>query len=106
MGWLRGPVEDAGVYSTFYREDDGLCAVLEFSGCFVGDENEEVTVYGAYFTESGQNRGGSCVWRALKKENQMALGDVAAGYFSEVCLQLARATASSKEQLAYPACRQ
>lgn len=106
MGWIRGPVEDAGVYSTFYREDDGLCAVLEFSGCFVGDENEEVTVYGAYFTESGQNRSGNCVWRALKKENQMALGDVEAGYFSEVCLQLARATASSKEQLAYPACRQ
>ena len=106
MGWYRGPVEDAGVYSTFYREDGGRCAVLEFSGCFVGDENEEVTVYGAYFSEGSQNSGESCVWRALKKENRMALRDVEAGYFSEVCLQLKRATASGREQLAYPACRQ
>ena len=49
MGWYRGSVQDAGGYYTFYREDGDIGVELEFSGCFIGNENEEVTVYGAQF---------------------------------------------------------
>lgn len=105
MGWYRGSVQDAGGYYTFYREDGEIGVELEFSGCFVGDENEEVTVYGATFYRAGTVKRGSYVYDTVKVENQYALGEVNARYFSEIVLQLAKATASSKERLAYPECR-
>ncbi len=106
MGWYRGSVQDAGVYYTFYREDGPLGAELEFSGCYVGDENEEVTVYGAAFYKAGTVARGSYVYDTIKKENRYRLGEVSPRYFSEIVLQLTQATASSEEQLPYPACRQ
>ncbi len=45
MGWYRGSVQDAGGYYTFYREDGDIGVELEFSGCFIGNENEEVRSY-------------------------------------------------------------
>ncbi len=106
MGWYRGSVQDAGVYYTFYREDGPVGAELEFSGCYVGDENEEVTVYGAAFYKAGTVERGSYVYDTIKKENRYCLDQVSSRYFSEIVLQLTRATASSEEQLPYPACRQ
>ena len=106
MGWYRGSVQDAGVYYTFYREDGPVGAELEFSGCYVGDENEEVTVYGAAFYKAGTVERGSYVYDTIKKENRYCLDQVSYRYFSEIVLQLTRATASSEEQLPYPACRQ
>lgn len=106
MGWYRGSVQDAGVYYTFYREDGEMGVELEFSGCYVGDENDEVTVYGASFYRAGTVKRGSYVYDTIKKENQHKLDEVSPRYFSEIVLQLAKATASSQEQLAYPACKQ
>lgn len=106
LGWYRGSVQDAGGYYTFYREDGNVGVELEFSGCFVGDENEEVTVYGAVFYKAGTVKRGSYVYDTVKKENQYALSEVSPRYFSEIVLQLTKATASSKEQLAYPACKE
>ena len=106
MGWYRGSVQDAGVYTTFYREDGELGAELEFSGCYVGDENEEVTVYGARFYKAGTVQRGSYVYDTIKKENEYTLEQISPRYFSEIVLQLTRATASSQEQLPYPECRQ
>lgn len=106
QGWYRGSVEDAGVYSTFYREDDGIGVELEFSGCYVGDENEEVTVYGAKFYKAGTVKRGSYVYDTIKKENLHKLSEISPRYFSEIVLQLTKATASSKEQLPYPACKE
>lgn len=106
MGWYRGSVQDAGVYMTFYREDGELGVELEFSGCYVGDENEEVTVYGASFYKAGTVRRGSYVYDTIKKENLYFLDQVSPRYFSEAVLQLTRATASSQEQLAYPQCKE
>lgn len=106
MGWYRGSVQDAGVYYTFYREDGEMGVELEFSGCYVGDENDEVTVYGAAFYRAGTVKRGSYVYDTIKKENQHKLDEVSPRYFSEIVLQLAKATASSQEQLAYPACKQ
>lgn len=100
QGWYRGSVQDAGGYYTFYREDQelGLGVELHFSGLFVGDENEEITVYDARFYQAGKIKRGSYVYDEVKPEKAIPLKDVPARYFSEVVLQLARATASSQER--------
>lgn len=106
MGWYKGSVQDAGVYMTFYREDGELGVELEFSGSYVGDENEDVTVYGAAFYKAGTVKRGSYVYDTIKKENRYTLDQVSPRYFSEIVLQLTRATASSQEQLPYPECKE
>ena len=106
MGWYRGSVQDGGVYTTFYREDGQIGVELEFSGSYVGDENDEVTVYGACFYRSGTVKRGSYVYDTIKKENLFRLDEVSPRYFSETVLQLTRALASSQEQLPYPECRE
>lgn len=105
MGWYRGSVQDAGGYYTFYREDDGIGVELEFSGCFVGDENEEVTVYGVQFYKAGTVQRGSYVYDTVKEEHRYKPGEISPRYFSEIVLQLTKATASSREQVAYPECK-
>lgn len=105
MGWYRGSVQDAGGYYTFYREDGDIGVELEFSGCFIGDENEEVTVYGAQFYRAGTVKRGSYVYDTVKEEHRYKPGEVSPRYFSEIVLQLTKATASSQEQLAYPECK-
>ena len=106
MGWYRGSVQDGGVYTTFYREDGQIGVELEFSGSYVGDENDEVTVYGACFYRAGTVKRGSYVYDTIKKENLFRLDEVSPRYFSETVLQLTRALASSQEQLPYPECRE
>lgn len=106
QGWYRGSVQDAGVYDTFYREDGEMGVELEFSGCFVGDENEEVTVYGAQFYKAGTVKRGSYVYDKVKEQHRYRLSEVSPRYFSEIVLQLTKATASSQEQLSYPECKE
>lgn len=105
QGWYRGSVQDAGGYYDFYREDGNVGVDLEFSGSFVGDENDEVTVYGAKFYRARTVERGSYVYDRVKEEDQYALGEVSPRYFSEIVLQLTKATASSQEQLPYPECK-
>lgn len=99
LGWYRGSVEDAGIFYTFYREDAALRMGVElnFSGCYVGGENDTVTVYEATFYRSGTVRRGSYCYDAPTAENTFALGDVPPRYYSEIVYQLERATASSTE---------
>ena len=78
---------------------------LEFSGSFVGGENDEVTVYSAKFYKARTVERGSYVYDMVKEENQYALSEVSPRYFSEIVLQLTKATASSQEQLPYPECK-
>lgn len=106
LGWYRGSVQDAGGYYTFYREDGEIGVELEFSGAFVGGENEEVTVYGAQFYRAGTVQRGSYVYDTIRKENRYCLGEVSPRYFSEIVLQLTKATASFEEQLPYPECKE
>ncbi len=104
MGWYRGSVLDGGGYYNFYREDGSTGVELEFSGSYVGGDYDDVTVYEAVFYQTGiVKREG---WHdEVKKEHRMKLEDVNPRYFSEMVLQLTRATASSQEQLPYPQCR-
>ena len=95
MGWYKGEVGDGGVYCTFIRDDRDKGAELAFSGSYVGGENESVVVYDACFYEPGETK-------PVRKK----LGEVDPRYFSEVVLQLSRATASSDTRLKYPDCRE
>ncbi len=99
LGWYRGSVEDAGIFYTFYREDAALNMGVElrFSGCYVGGENDTVTVYEAAFYRSGTVKRGSYCYDTPTAENTFALGDVPPRYYSEIVYQLERATASSTE---------
>jgi hypothetical protein len=100
MGWYRGSVQDAGGYYTFYREDPSLLLGVElnFSGSFVGYEEEDVTVYDARFYEAGSIKRGSYVYDEVTEETAITLDKVPARYFSEIIYQLEKATASSQEK--------
>ena len=100
MGWYRGSVQDAGGYYTFYREDPSLLLGVElnFSGSFVGYEEEDVTVYDARFYEAGRIKRGSYVYDEVTEETAITLDKVPARYFSEINYQLEKATASSQEK--------
>jgi len=96
MGWYRGSVEDGGGFSTYYREDKELSlgVVLQFSGTWVGGENDDVTVYDARFYKAGE----LVTWSYDKEMDVKAcsLKDIPERYFSEIVLQLTRATAAGK----------
>lgn len=113
LGWYRGSVQDAGGFYSYYREDKelGLGVELHFSGSYVGGGNEDVTVYEARFYNAGgtilsENSGvmkanikrGSYVYDEANDTNSYLLKEIPERYFSELVLQLARATAASKEK--------
>lgn len=102
MGWYRGEVGDGGVYQNFYREERNRGVELSFSGCYVGNENEPVVVYDAYFYEPGVTKKEGWRLKPVKRK----LGEVDAHYFSEMVLQLTRATSSAEERRNYPECRE
>ncbi len=97
LGWYRGSVLDGGVFYTYYREDGPLAVELRFSGSPVGDENDDVTVFDALFYRPGTVRRGSYVYDTVQEQHTLSLGEVPARYYSEIILQLTKATASSTE---------
>lgn len=125
LGWYRGSVQDAGGFYSYYREDKelGLGVELHFSGSFVGGTNDDVTVYEARFYNAGGTalagnagvmagngaspggnvpaagiRRGSYIYDEANDSNSYCLKEIPERYFSEIVLQLAKATASSKEK--------
>lgn len=122
LGWYRGSVQDAGGFYSYYREDGALGVELHFSGSFVGGQNDDVTVYEARFYNAGGTvlagnggvmtgdsaspggsapagiRRGSYVYDEANDSNSYCLKEIPERYFSEIVLQLAKATASSKEK--------
>lgn len=100
MGWYRGSVQDAGGYYTFYREESSLSMGVElnFSGSFVGYEEEDVTVYEARFYEAGTIKRGSYIYDEVTAEKAIELNKVPARYFSEIVYQLEKATVSSQSK--------
>ena len=95
QGWNRGEAEERGIFFTYYREDKGLGlgAVLFFSGSFMGGANEDVTVYEIRFYEAGHVPVNS--YDRKIESDSLFLTEVPERYFSEIALQVARATASS-----------
>lgn len=95
MGWYKGAVGDGGSFDTYYHNDQNNSVMLEFSGDGIASLNIDVIVYGVHFSKK-------------QKQNQFVscrLGEVNPRYFSEIVLQLTKATASSTKREAYPACK-
>ena len=66
---------------------------VNFSGASVGyNEEEDITVYDAAFYHPNQ-----CSWGygCVKRESRLPLGEIPPRYYSEIVLQLEKATASS-----------
>ncbi|MDE6625419.1 MAG: DUF4132 domain-containing protein [Lachnospiraceae bacterium] len=99
LGWYKGAVLDAGCIDTYYREDTelGYGVSLFFSGSYVGGMGEEVTVYEAAFYPAGKTAK-EIWWNEKHKDDALLLKDVPERYFSEIILQLTKATASSQEK--------
>ena len=100
LGWYRGSVQDAGGFYTYYREDPevGIGVELHFSGTYVGMMGEDVTIYDVRFYKAGSVERGSYVYDEADKEKAYLLKDIPARYFSEIVLQLTKATASSQSR--------
>ncbi len=92
FGWNKGPVGDGGAYRTFYREDPEAFVELTFSGCGIAYENMEVEIYEAVFYEPGKKPGPG------GKAEKLFLGELSSRYFSEIVLQLTRASASASKE--------
>ncbi|MDE6620758.1 MAG: DUF4132 domain-containing protein [Lachnospiraceae bacterium] len=100
LGWYRGSVQDGGGFYSYYREDAeaGIGVELHFSGTYVGGLGDDVTLYDVRFYKAGTIARGSYVYDEADKEKAYYLKDVSPRYFSEIVLQIARATASSEEK--------
>ncbi len=95
MGWYKGYVGDGGSFDTYNRTDQDKVVELKFSGDDIVGLDIDVIVYGAYFSKIGEsNQVVSC-----------KLEEVDPRYFSEIILQLTKATASSTKRESYPDCK-
>ena len=99
LGWYRGSVQDGGGFYTYYREDIevDIGVELHFSGTFVGDMDDEVTIFDVRFYKPGTIERGSYMYDEADAQKAYFLKDVPPRYFSEIVLQLISATASSTE---------
>lgn len=93
FGWEQAPVENAGRFFAYYREDAeaGLAARLDFSGNYTSGRNEEVTLYGVRFYRTGTDGQGIRMRGAVDESKACLLKDVPARYFSEVVWQITKA---------------
>ena len=81
--------------------ETGLGVELHFSGSFVGsgyDGGEDITVYDARFYKAGTIERGSYCYDEAEGDKIVPLKDVPQRYFSEIVLQLEKATAASEER--------
>lgn len=105
LGWYKGSVQDAGIFSTFYREDvtqrikndDGSVRLvgngveLNFSGMYVGAydvSEEEVTIENVRFYAPGTVRRGSYVYDEADDKKAKKLDKISPRYFSEIINQI------------------
>ncbi|MGN5651415.1 DUF4132 domain-containing protein [Bacillus sp. Brlt_9] len=98
LGWIRGSVQDGGVYYTFYKEDTrtGLGAQLSFSGAPIGYEDEEdVCVFEIQFYKAGTVNRGSYEYDEIDDERRIVPKQVDKRFFSERLYEVQLATDSN-----------
>ena len=67
-------------------------AELHFSGTYIAGQNEEVTVESVRFYRAGEVKRGSYVYDEADDNKALFLDHVPARYFSEIVLQLSKAS--------------
>lgn len=111
MGWYKGSVQDAGCFFTFYREDitkrtdmgngvvnlEGNSVELQFSGMYVGGEDDNVEIETVRFYKPGTIARGSYVYDKAEDEKSIKLDRVMPRYFSEIVSQLEAILKTSEE---------
>ena len=98
LGWIRGSVQDGGVYYTFYKEDTrtGLGVQLSFSGAPIGYEDEEdVCVFDIQFYKAGTVNRGSYEYDEIDDERRIVPKEVDKRFFSEMLYNVQVATDSN-----------
>ncbi|HDR7786390.1 DUF4132 domain-containing protein [Bacillus cereus] len=98
LGWIRGSVQDGGVYYTFYKEDTrtGLGAQLSFSGAPIGYEDEEdICVYDIEFYKAGTVNRGSYEYDEIDDKRRIVPKEVDKYFFSEILYDVQLATDSN-----------
>lgn len=98
LGWIRGSVQDGGVYYTFYKEDTrtGLGVQLSFSGAPIGYEDEEdVCVFDIQFYKAGTVKRGSYEYDEIDDERRIVPKEVDKRFFSEMLYNVQVATDSN-----------
>ena len=102
LGWLKGSIQDAGCFDTFYREDVlerikredgstqlvGNAAELHFSGMYVGGDDENVEIENIRFYTPGTIRRGSYVYDEADDKKAIKLEKINTRYFSEIVNQV------------------
>lgn len=94
LGWRMGPMTDSGNVYTYFRRDGEIAmeTVLNFSGSFLGEEDEDVTLENVEFYRlsppSGGDEGGE------PERSVCPLKDVPDRYFSEIVRHISRAPAT------------
>ncbi len=98
MGWYRGEIMDGGFFDSYYHNDGNIGAKLTFSGSSMGDENEEVTVYNIYLYKLSDTEPKLLPPYLFSEEHKCKMKDVNPRYFSEIILQIAKATQNTLHQ--------
>lgn len=111
LGWNKGSAQDAGVFYVYYREDitgkiktpdggfalRGTAAELNFSGCYIAVENEEVTLQNVRFYTPGTVAHGSYVYDEADNDKAILLENVPPRYFSEIIMQIEEIIGNNKQ---------
>lgn len=101
-GWYKGSVQDAGCFYTFYREDitkrfkdkdNQLHLVanaveLNFSGMYVGGDDEEVTIENIRFYKPGTVKRGSYEYDEPDEQRTITPDKINPRYLSEIINQI------------------
>ncbi|MGN1457694.1 MAG: hypothetical protein ACI4XP_07040, partial [Acutalibacteraceae bacterium] len=101
-GWYKGSVQDAGCFYTFYREDItkrikdkdsktnlvGNAVELNFSGMYVGGDDEEVTIENIRFYKPGTVKRGSYEYDAPDEQRTITADKINPRYLSEIINQI------------------
>ncbi|MGN0470985.1 MAG: DUF4132 domain-containing protein, partial [Acutalibacteraceae bacterium] len=102
MGWYKGSVQDAGCFYTFYREDItkrikdkdnqvhlvGNAVELNFSGMYVGGDDEEVTIENIRFYKPGTVKRGSYEYDEPDEQRTITPDKINPRYLSEIINQI------------------
>lgn len=93
LGWYRGVVQDEGRYYEIYKEDEkiGIGVQLSFYGLYIGDEDEETTVYDLVFYTAGTVGRWSDDYEGIDEENVIVPERIPERFFSEILYDVDRA---------------
>lgn len=98
--WERGSILDAGCYYTFDKvgKEENVGAELEFSGAYVGGDNEDVTLYQIRFYRLGIKQRHWNGYDTIPPQDALCLKEVPKRFFSETIYELTKILSGSSRK--------